>query len=156
MVYRFTLAVTMIALMTSVSYAQSGTRYENARVPQKLYRQASTTLQSAPQQAPQQAPQTAPRTAPRPGQGLLAPQTQPRYQYNPLIGSGLPGAQKEGCNCFQLPDVNPRPPYDPYASANYWNLCQQCNPSSPKPACSQPKMNYNYFIPRPTGRWFGR
>ena len=62
------------------------------------------------------------------GQFNPAAQNPNAPQYRPILGSGLIGAQEDGCNCFQLPefDANPAPEYDIYSSKNYWDLCPPC------------------------------
>ena len=78
-------------------------------------------------------------------------------QYRPILGSGLIGAQEDGCNCFQLPEFNPQPEYDIYSSRNYWDLCPPCTQGhAPRGDCNQPRVDFNRFIPRPNGGLFGR
>lgn len=155
MIYRLTLAVTIAATMATMASAQNATGNAlpaNPQIqPQPQYQVPLPQTQNQVQ--PQ--PRTAPYQQPHPGQGTLQPQT---YQnnYRPLIGSGLIGAQKDGCNCFQLPPVSDIPQYDPYASRNYWDLCPPACGSCPSSGCSPPRYDFNRFIPRPTQPIFRR
>lgn len=154
MMYRLTLAIAIVATAATMAEAQSGSRVPLPAVPQ--VQPQPQPRQFVQPQARQAAPQF--QGQPRiPGQGAFSPQ-QPYYGngYNPLIGSGLPDAQKDGCNCFQLPPYNPNPPYDPYASRNYWDLCPPCGQGTPRAGCSAPKWDFNRFIPRPTRGYFNR
>ena len=93
------------------------------------------------------------------GQFNPAAQNPNAPQYRPILGSGLIGAQEDGCNCFQLPefDANPGPEYDIYSSKNYWDLCPPCTQGhAPRGDCNQPRVDFNRFIPRPNGGLFGR
>ena len=93
------------------------------------------------------------------GQFNPAAQNPNAPQYRPILGSGLIGAQEDGCNCFQLPefDANPGPEYDIYSSKNYWDLCPPSTQGhAPRGGCNQPRVDFNRFIPRPNGGLFGR
>lgn len=150
MVYRLSLIIAFAATMTTMAHAQSGTRQALPGTPQQIVQpQAVAPFQQVPGQ------QVLPGQQALPGQGVLTPQAQ-YYNQRPLIGSGLIGAQKDGCNCFPLPPINQNPPYDPYASKNYWNLCPPCTSAAPRPACSPPRYDFNRFIPRPTQPFFRR
>ena len=101
---------------------------------------------------------SAPAQAQAPGQPNLANFGQGEG-YDPALGSGLIGAQKEGCNCFQLPefDHNAPEPYDRFASQNYWDLCPPTTlPSNNFNRRSLPQLDFNRLIPLPRGGLFGR
>ena len=128
---------------------------------------AEVNAQSSSRNAFQPAPQgSGSRSAPAfgaPGQfNQAAPNQIPngaQQQQTPIRGSGLIGAQKEGCNCFQLPEFDPNPPapYDKYASKNYWDLCPPTTPDTSRTQnCNQPRIDFNRFIPRVNGGLFGR
>lgn len=163
MIYRLTLAVVITASMATMADAQSGTRNPLRAVPQIQPQPQVTPRQQIPlpqlqnpnQIQPQPQPQFAPQQQPMPGQGV--PPQNPYYNNSrPLIGSGLIAAQKDGCNCFQLPPPNTTPEYDPYASRNYWDLCPPAGQGRPRTGCQTPKYDFNRFIPRPTRGFFRR
>lgn len=148
MAIRLFLSITFVACLMTTANAQSGSRNANPVAPRQVVPQ-----QVAPQQFAPQPRAVYPGQNPYYGQGGIVP---PGASYNPILGSGLPGAQKPGCNCFDL-NFAAQDPYDPYASRNYWNLCPPATQARPRSTCPQPAFNYNYFIPRPTGRRiFGR
>jgi hypothetical protein len=153
------LSIALAVLFTHSAHAQNSTRSVvpnfQPQVVQPQQQFAQPVQPRSQQIRPHQ--QMSPRQG-IPGQGTLMPQAQ--YQnYRPVIGSGLPGAQKDGCNCFQLPDFDTTPAYDPYASKNYWtDICPngQTGGGCPSGGCGQPKFNFNYLIPRPTQSLFRR
>ncbi len=154
MVYRLSLIIAFAATMTTMAHAQSRTRQAMPAAQQQIVQPGfpAPAQHALGQLAPAQ---QVPGQQVLPGQGQFVPQ---QYYNNtrPLIGSGLVGAQKDGCNCFQLPDIDPTPPYDPYASKNYWNLCPPATRGTPRPACAPPRYDFNRFIPRPTQPFFRR
>ena len=109
--------------------------------------------------APQAGSGTSASTYGAQGQFNPAAQNPNAPQFRPIRGSGLIGAQEDGCNCFQLPEFDPnqQPEYDIYSSKNYWDLCPpRTQGHAPRGNCNQPRIDFNRLIPRPNGGLLGR